>query len=50
MAEGTPDALKRTVGTDVIVATVSDILTDAALDAVGAVPGVDEVVAAGATR
>ena len=46
VAEGTPDALKRTVGTDVIVARVSE-LPDAALEAVGAVAGVEEVVCRG---
>ena len=44
VAEGTPDALKRTVGTDVIVAQVEN-LTDATLQALQAVPGVGEVVA-----
>ena len=45
VAEGTPRALKRTVGTDVIVARVES-LTDATVAALRAVPGVDEVVAA----
>ncbi|HXQ62937.1 MAG TPA: ATP-binding cassette domain-containing protein [Acidimicrobiales bacterium] len=43
VAEGTPDALKRTVGTDVIVATVSDI-APAALDALRAVAGIEDVI------
>ena len=44
VAEGTPDELKRTCGTDVIVARVEN-LTDTTLQALRAVPGVDEVVA-----
>jgi ABC-2 type transport system ATP-binding protein len=43
VAEGTPDALKRTVGTDVIVATVTE-LPSTALDAVRALAGVEDVV------
>jgi len=46
VAEGTPDALKRTVGTDVIVAKVAE-LPSSALDAVRAVAGVEEVVCRG---
>jgi ABC-2 type transport system ATP-binding protein len=46
VAEGTPDALKRTVGTDVIVATVGE-MPPSALDAVRAVTGVEEVVCRG---
>jgi ABC-2 type transport system ATP-binding protein len=46
VAEGTPDALKRTVGTDVIVARVPE-LPEAALEAVGAVAGVEDVVCRG---
>ena len=46
VAEGTPEALKKTVGTDVIVASVAEI-TDAALAAVRALPGVEEVVGRG---
>jgi len=42
VAQGTPDELKRTVGTDVIVARVEG-LSDATLQALRAVPGVDEV-------
>jgi len=44
VAEGTPEELKRTVGTDVIVARV-ETLTDATLAALRALPGVDDVVA-----
>ncbi|MHB8328176.1 MAG: ATP-binding cassette domain-containing protein [Acidimicrobiales bacterium] len=44
VAEGAPDALKRTVGTDVIVAHVSEV-TDPVLSALRALPGVEEVVA-----
>ena len=44
VAEGTPDELKRTVGTDVIVARVEN-LTDITLQALRKVPGVDDVVA-----
>ncbi len=44
VAEGTPEALKRTVGTDVIVARVES-LTEPTVEALRAVPGVDEVVA-----
>jgi ABC-2 type transport system ATP-binding protein len=44
VAEGTPDELKRTVGTDVIVARVEN-LTDITLQALRTVPGVDDVVA-----
>jgi ABC-2 type transport system ATP-binding protein len=44
VAEGTPDELKRTVGTDVIVAAVAE-LPPAALDTVEGVPGVEKVVA-----
>jgi ABC-2 type transport system ATP-binding protein len=43
VAEGTPEALKRTVGTDVIVAEVAEA-TPGSVDAVRALPGVDEVV------
>jgi ABC-2 type transport system ATP-binding protein len=46
VAEGTPEALKRTVGTDVIVAKVGEMPT-AAVDAVRAVAGVEEVVCRG---
>jgi ABC-2 type transport system ATP-binding protein len=46
VAEGTPDELKRTVGTDVIVARV-ETLTDTTLESLRAVPGVQEVVATG---
>jgi ABC-2 type transport system ATP-binding protein len=46
VAEGTPDALKRTVGTDVIMATVTN-LPSVALDAVRHVPGVGDVVVRG---
>ena len=45
VAEGTPDQLKRTIGTDVIVARVEN-LTDETIAALRRVPGVDEVVAA----
>ncbi len=45
VAEGTPDELKRTVGTDVIVARVES-LTDTTLQTLRSVPGVDEVVGA----
>jgi len=45
VAEGTPEELKRTVGTDVIVARVEN-LTDETLGALRRLPGVDEVVAA----
>ncbi|MGA2519939.1 MAG: ATP-binding cassette domain-containing protein [Acidimicrobiales bacterium] len=45
VAQGTPEALKRTVGTDVIVARV-ERQTDVIVEALRAVPGVDEVVAA----
>ena len=38
VAEGTPDELKRTVGTDVIVARVES-LTDTTLEAVAVGPG-----------
>jgi ABC-2 type transport system ATP-binding protein len=44
VAQGTPEELKRTVGTDVIVARVGD-LSDTTLQALRAVPGVDEVAA-----
>jgi len=44
VAEGTPEALKRTVGTDVIVATVTE-LSPPTLDALRALDGVQEVVA-----
>jgi len=43
VAEGTPEALKRTVGTDVIVAAVADLGTGA-VEAVRTIPGVAEVV------
>jgi ABC-2 type transport system ATP-binding protein len=43
VAEGTPDALKRTVGTDVIAAQLAE-MTPGAVEAVRAVPGVDDVV------
>ena len=46
MAEGTPEALKKTVGTDVIVATVTDV-APASVDALRAVPGVEDVVCRG---
>ena len=46
VAEGTPEALKRTVGTDVIVAKVGET-APAALEAVRAVAGVEEVVGRG---
>jgi ABC-2 type transport system ATP-binding protein len=46
VAEGTPDALKRTVGTDVIVARVGEMPSRAA-DAVRGVVGVAEVVCRG---
>ena len=46
VAEGTPEALKRTVGTDVIVARV-DHLAEDAVRALRAVPGVDEVIVNG---
>ncbi len=46
VAEGTPDELKRTVGTDVIVARV-ETLTGTTLESLRAVPGVQEVVATG---
>jgi ABC-2 type transport system ATP-binding protein len=46
VAEGTPDALKRTVGTDVIVATVGE-MPPATVDAVRAVPGVEDVICRG---
>jgi ABC-2 type transport system ATP-binding protein len=44
VAEGTPEELKRTVGTDVIVARL-ETMTDATLAALRALPGVDDVVA-----
>src|SRR5579862_9113813 len=44
VAEGRPDELKRTVGTDVVVARLADV-TDAVLSELRALPGVDEVVA-----
>jgi ABC-2 type transport system ATP-binding protein len=44
VAEGTPDDLKRSVGTDVIVARVED-LSDATLSSLRALKGVDNVVA-----
>jgi ABC-2 type transport system ATP-binding protein len=44
VAEGTPEQLKRTIGTDVIVARVEN-LTDDTMEALRKVPGVDEVVA-----
>jgi ABC-2 type transport system ATP-binding protein len=44
VAEGTPKDLKRTMGTDVIVAHVEN-LTEATIAALRAVPGVDDVVA-----
>jgi ABC-2 type transport system ATP-binding protein len=43
VAEGTPEALKRTVGIDVIVATVADV-PSTAIDALRAVAGVQDVV------
>ncbi|HXQ75741.1 MAG TPA: ATP-binding cassette domain-containing protein [Acidimicrobiales bacterium] len=46
VAEGTPEALKKTVGIDVIVATVTDV-APATVDAVRAVPGVEDVVCRG---
>ncbi len=46
VAEGTPEALKKTVGTDVIVATVTDV-APASVDALRAVPGVEDVVCRG---
>ena len=46
VAEGTPEALKRTVGTDVIVARVGH-LADGTVQELRAVAGVDEVVANG---
>jgi ABC-2 type transport system ATP-binding protein len=46
VAEGTPDELKRTVGTDVIVAR-ADGLTEATLRALRSVRGVDAVAEAG---
>jgi ABC-2 type transport system ATP-binding protein len=44
VAEGTPDDLKRTCGTDVIVARVES-LTEATIEALRAVPGVEDVAA-----
>jgi ABC-2 type transport system ATP-binding protein len=44
VAEGSPDELKRTVGTDVIVAQVETV-SDDTLRSLRSVPGVDEVVA-----
>ena len=44
VAEGTPEELKRSVGEDVIVAKLASV-DDAVEAAVGAVPGVDKVVA-----
>ncbi|HTZ09653.1 MAG TPA: ATP-binding cassette domain-containing protein [Acidimicrobiales bacterium] len=44
VAEGTPDELKRTVGTDVVVVRLED-LDEATLHALRQVPGVEEVVA-----
>ncbi len=44
MAEGSPDELKRSVGTDVIVARV-ETASDETLRSLRSVPGVDEVVA-----
>ena len=44
VAEGTPEALKRTVGTDVVVARLEH-MSEATLEALRSVPGVDEVVA-----
>ncbi|MGH9017183.1 MAG: ATP-binding cassette domain-containing protein, partial [Acidimicrobiales bacterium] len=46
VAEGTPEALKKTVGTDVIVARVGE-LPGTALAALRAVPGVEQVVPVG---
>jgi len=46
VAEGTPDALKRTVGNDVIVAKVAE-MPSAAVDGVRSVAGVEEVVRRG---
>lgn len=46
VAEGTPEELKRTIGVDVIVATIDtsiDGSLDVAAEAVGRVPGVDSV-------
>src|ERR1019366_1375006 len=43
VAEGTPDALKRTVGTDVIVAQVGE-LPNGALEALRSLAGVEDVV------
>jgi len=45
VAEGTPDALKKTVGTDVIIARLAEV-TDDLLHALRRVTGVEEVVAA----
>jgi ABC-2 type transport system ATP-binding protein len=42
VAEGTPEALKRTVGTDVIVAKVAE-MPSPTLEALRAVPGVEKV-------
>jgi ABC-2 type transport system ATP-binding protein len=46
VAEGTPDELKRSIGTDVVIARV-DGAADAACDAVRAVPGIGKVEAHG---
>ncbi len=43
VAEGTPEELKRRVGDDVIVAHLADV-SDAAVEALRLVPGVEEVV------
>ena len=44
VAEGSPDELKRTVGTDVVVARLAEV-TDGVLHELRSLPGVDEVVA-----